>query len=83
MYSKTALLLIIAICVTGCDDLCSNEVIVEKVNNSKTYKLIHFDRIAEQQLETPISYPSSQLMKSWITKKEMFSSPVLPLEVIW
>lgn len=39
-----AALLAIATCVTGCDDLCSNEVIAEKVNNTKTYKLIHFDR---------------------------------------
>jgi hypothetical protein len=42
LYSLT--LLAVIICMTGCDDLCSNEVIVEKVNNSKAYKLIHFDR---------------------------------------
>ena len=39
-----AALLAIATCLTGCDDLCTNEVIIKKVNNSKTYKLIHFDR---------------------------------------
>lgn len=42
LYSLT--LLAIITCLTGCDDLCSNEVIAEKVNNRKTYKLIHFDR---------------------------------------
>jgi len=43
-FLYNAALLVIAICMTGCDDVCSNEVIAEKVNNSKTYKLVHFDR---------------------------------------
>jgi hypothetical protein len=38
-YLCTLTLLAIATCMTGCDDLCFNEVIVEKVNNSKTYNL--------------------------------------------
>lgn len=43
-YLYTFALLAIAISMTGCDDLCTNEVIAKKVNNSKTYKLVHFDR---------------------------------------
>jgi len=41
---RLTFLLIAAFCIGCTNDLCSNQVIIEKVNNSKTQKLIHFDR---------------------------------------
>ncbi|MES2455773.1 MAG: hypothetical protein V4594_09545 [Bacteroidota bacterium] len=44
-YIYKAILLATLMCLVGCtSDLCSNQVIKEKINSSKNYKLIYFDR---------------------------------------